>query len=82
MRLSAIFASQSPESYRPLPSDSLEHCLPCLFAPRHSIFRLCHQWRLSIPSIGRHGVSVNGERLVFVRVFNAFVMFNVAGTPV
>src|SRR5215211_5816144 len=78
----AILASQSSESSRTLPSDSLEHCLSCLFAPPPSILRGCYLLRLAKPSIGCHGTSRNEEGLVFVRIFNAFVLFNVGDTSV
>jgi hypothetical protein len=52
--LAAIFGHQSPVSKRPLPSDSLEHSLPCLFTPGNNVLRGCHPLRLPKPSIGRH----------------------------
>src|SRR5215216_4845658 len=78
----SIFGLPSPESYRPLPSHSLQDRLPCLFAPHHSILRVCYLLRLAKPSIGCHGASRNEEGLVFVRIFNAFMLFNVSDTSV
>src|SRR5205823_6215689 len=77
MLIVALRASQSPERSRPLPSDSLEHCLSCLFATSQAILRGCYLLRLAKPSIGCHGARRNEEELVFVRIFNAFMLFKV-----
>jgi hypothetical protein len=57
--LAVIFDHQSPGSNRSLPSDSPEHCLPCLFATRHAIFRGCRPLCLSKPSTGCHHSSIH-----------------------
>jgi hypothetical protein len=79
--LAPIFDYQFPCRYRPLPSHTPQDRLSRLFAPYPTILRGYHPLRLAKPSISCHGVSIKQEELVFLRIFNAFVLFNVGNSP-
>jgi hypothetical protein len=79
--LAAMFDHEFPCRTRPLPSHAPQDRLSRLFAAYSTILRGCHPLRHMSPSIGCHGVSIKQEGLVFLRIFNAFVLFNVGDSP-
>jgi hypothetical protein len=64
--LPAIFTLPSPGCYRPLPSDLLEYCWPCLFATCYVMLKRCHLLYLAKPSLGCHIVRYHLAHLVSV----------------
>jgi hypothetical protein len=77
-----MFDRHFPCRYRPLPSHAPQDLLSRLFAARPTIRRGYHPLRHMSPSIRCHGVGYKtGGGLVFLRIFNTFVLFNVGDSP-
>jgi hypothetical protein len=79
--LAAMFDHEFPCRTRPLPSHAPQDRLSCPFATSPTIRRGCHPLRLAKTSISCHGVCIKQEGLVFLRIFNTFVLFNVGDSP-
>ena len=79
--LATMFDHQFPCYDRRLPPHAPQDLLSCPFVVYPTILRRCQPLRLAKPSIGCHGVCIKQEGLVFLRIFNTFVLFNVGDSP-
>ena len=79
--LAAMFDHEFPCRTRPLPSHAPQDRLSCPFATSPTILRGYHPLRLTKPSICCHVEYIKQKGLVFLRIFNTFVLFNVGDSP-